>query len=582
MRGAGPGFLVRRLGSIPVPASLCQVDATPTSHPAVNHNRDRLIWWHAAALVAICIPMFWIGLSWRSFASSEGHRVAPAWEMLDSGNLWRIRMFEQAYLRKPPGMPWAIAVASATLGRGEFAARSVSALSATLAALAAWWFASRWFGPRLGVWAGLGLVLMPQLWAPSRSAEIEALNNLGTLLACFAILDRVLACSPGPACQRDGTRTSLQPAIAGRIGRTGPPGTPEHPRAASWPITLAVILIGAAGMIIAVLAKGPASAPVVAAVLIAPALLRMWSRRANIAVIAMGAIAAAVLIPVGRRVIAATIGDPAVAQDAITQGAGEFLWAGGIRGAAHVLMLAPMALFVALPTSLAFMFPWGRDARAEAESAGDAAMRRLRAARLVGLSWLVALGIMCLVGVSNHRYAMPAACLLSPLVSYVAGGAWHAPPIFKEKRLRLARRLSLGRPLALPALLVSAAVLGNLAALRWQRGIDGREAGRTLAGALTTSSDLWADGLIEARPDVLLYARDAARARGIDIRPLWKKRQIRAAELPPPGAAIVLRTDDDSFERPPYDEAILRGDLVAIGHGTVGRYQFRVFRSVAR
>ena len=52
--------------------------------------------------------------------------MVPGWTMLRTGDWWHVEMFGQAYFRKPPGMPWAIAGASALLGETEFAAGAVS------------------------------------------------------------------------------------------------------------------------------------------------------------------------------------------------------------------------------------------------------------------------------------------------------------------------------------------------------------------------------------------------------------------------------------------------------------------------
>jgi hypothetical protein len=546
----------------------------------------RLKWSHALALVAVCAAIYGFGLSWRSFASSEGHRVAPGWELLDpppghEGGWWHITLFEQTYLRKPPGMPWAIAAMSSVLGQTEIAARSVSAIAMTLSALAAWWFASRWFGARYGIAAGLALATMPQLWAVGRSAEIEALNNLGVLLSGLAIVDVALA--GGRMGRRIGVVGAgagpgvTGAAIAGRIGPAG--GTEEEsPTRSGLVSNVLVVLLGAAGVVIAVLAKGPAGAPVVGGVLIAAAVLRMWTLRGLAGVVAIGAVAAAVLVPVGRRVLAANA-DPM----AITQGTDDFLWS---KGVAPVLMLLPMALFSALPAALAMMFPWGKEASEEARTGGRGAERALRAARLLGTAWMCSLGIMMAIGVSNPRYAMPASGLLCPMVCYAVRGAWGVSATFNAKRRHLVKRLTLGNLLAVPVLLTCAAVLSTVAARNYKIGVDGREAGLKLAGLVqgagaagTAPVEVWADGLVEARPDVLLYARKAAARHGMAMRPLWKKREMGEGREPVSGAVLVLRIDGEGDERGKYEAAIVDGRLIAAGDGEVGRYKFRVYRA---
>lgn len=546
-----------------------------------ERTNPKLIWRHAAVIVGVCLLIYGVGLSWRSFASSEGHRVVPAWEMMEPGHpggWWHVTMFGQTYLRKPPGMPWAIAAASSLLGQTEAAARAVSALATTLSALAAWWFASRWFGARLGIVAGLALATMPQLWSPGRTAEIEALNNLGVLLAALAIVDWSLAgghrqrrtrarAGGGPAAPSGSHGATAREGVAGRIA---PVASAEPPARRALPGDALMVVLGAAGLIIAALAKGPAGAPVIAGVLLATALLRMWTARGLAGLAATIAIAAGVLVPLGRRILAANA-DPG----AITQGSEAFMWSGGV---APVLLLAPMALFSALPASLAMMFPWGKDAAAEA---GDPESRRLLlVARLLGVSWMSSLAVFMAIGVPNPRYAMPAAGLLCPMACYVVRGVWGVHATFNENRRRLAKRLMLGNPAALPVLLTCVALLSTVAARSYKIGIDGRTAGARLAEATAPGGgEVWADGLVEARPDVLLYAaRAAGRAAGTPFRPRWMKHDMAGGRLPPAGDLIVLRVDQEGDERPRYEAAILDGRLVAAGDGEVGRYKFRVYR----
>src|SRR5690606_4823581 len=114
------------------------------------------------------------------------------------------RMFGQAYLRKPPGMYWAIAGSSALFGESEWAARAVSAAAATALALVACLFATRWFGRPWGLVAGLAQALMPLMWLPGRSAEIEALTTLAIVAACRMLIDWAV-----PPASRSGLRRTL-------------------------------------------------------------------------------------------------------------------------------------------------------------------------------------------------------------------------------------------------------------------------------------------------------------------------------------------------------------------------------------
>src|SRR5688572_8287769 len=143
--------------------------------------------WHVLAVLGVCLLVYWPRLGATGFSSTEGHRVIPAWEMLDTGGWLVPTMFGQAYLRKPPGMAWAVAASSAVLGRTEFAGRAVSAAAATGLALLALVFGGRWFGR--GLPAGLAASLLPLMWASGRSAEIEALHALAAVAAAMLLLD---------------------------------------------------------------------------------------------------------------------------------------------------------------------------------------------------------------------------------------------------------------------------------------------------------------------------------------------------------------------------------------------------------
>ena len=98
----------------------------PTSRTPAWGVRSVLI------VLLVCGAVYWPRLGERGLASTEGHRVIPAWEMLESGNWLVPRLFGQIYARKSPGIHWAVALSSRILGETEFAARAVGAMSATV------------------------------------------------------------------------------------------------------------------------------------------------------------------------------------------------------------------------------------------------------------------------------------------------------------------------------------------------------------------------------------------------------------------------------------------------------------------
>ncbi len=470
-----------------------------TTGPAI-HTPRRAPAIDLAIIVAACILVYWIGLGSTGLSLSEGLRAIPAWEMMDTGDYFVTRMFGEAYFRKPPGMMWAIAASSSIFGQTEFAARAVSAAACTLMPLVAWWFARRWFGPTAGLIAGLAQGLTPFFWEAGRSAEIEALHTLFIQLACLSVLD--------PAVRR---RCSL----------------------AKSPLPPVLMLLGLFG---ALLTKGPAGLPAVAgSVLAALWLVRgpgdpgNTSSRPSLSAcfrVAGPPILASALIG---GALFAWLAQPYRTLPTVTQSPGEFLW--DISKLASILSLPLVGLAAALPGSLAVLSLsslWGRRSTDP------------RAAVLFGmiLAAIVSLLVFTAAGVSNPRYTMP----VVPFWPVALGGllAITSTPS-NARRLRIAG-------VTLTTLLVTAGIIVSQLSDRARAGDGGRGSGRptgeAIARAIVASDlnfadvELWADGAVEARPEVLLYARRAAALHGIDLRPRWSSALVRPFD--PPAAALVL------------------------------------------
>ncbi|HYE03546.1 MAG TPA: glycosyltransferase family 39 protein [Phycisphaerales bacterium] len=483
---------------------------------------------HLPAVALVCLCVYWPLLGVSGLALTEGHRAIPGWTMLETGRWWPPVLFEQVYLRKPPGMPWAVAASSALLGPTEFAARAVSALAATLMALVAAAFTRRWIGPRWGLAGGLAQALMPLFFAPGRSAEIEALNCLGTQLAALALVDAL---------------------VFARVR-----GRPGH----------GTIVLFALGLVVAGLAKGPAAAPVLVATLLAAGWCAAPGSLAAGGRLALGLlIAGGCLFPVAREML-----QHARAADAVVQSPSVFLWRGG--KVSDVLTLAPAALVASLPASLAL--PWGwRRFGAWRRGAG----RRRAALRALCLGWGLSLLLLTLGGVDNPRYAMPAAVLLPPL----AAGAVRALVLRARARPgpqgTTLRRLPVASGLALFLVLVALIYPSE----RRRERISGRAGGIALAAALEKDAEIWASDLVEARPEVLESARRAAGRRGVALRPVWRRTELAAGLVPPPGTLLALRRDAGSTEAERYESAIATGALRLVTSGGVHKFRFEVYRA---
>lgn len=483
-------------------------------------------WLGALVVLAVWAAVYLPRLGAGGLTSTEGHRAIPGWAMQDSGNWWLPTMFGQAYLRKPPGMPWAVAGSSSVLGQTELAARLPSAIATGVLALACFVFAARWFGS--GLAPGLGAVLLPLFWAPGRSAEIEALNNAATGLAVQLIVELTL----------------------NRLHRP-------------WAGSVLVAVLGGVCMAAAALAKGPAGFAAIGAagcagLVLTPAAdgepkaiarlrVALWLGLAYLIATVLAGAAFLKLIE------AAETWQRETARTPVVQNVSEFLWGGEAAvTAAHILKVLSMpivALASALPVSLALAPSLRRS------GAAGSLMAR-------GVAWACvgSLVVLTAAGVHNPRYAMPSLAFLPVLVPF-AVLAWP-------------RVGGLMRP-ALVVLLVGAGVWIGVLEPR-QRAKSGREAGVAMARELPDGAMVWADEMIEARPETLWYAKQAAAGAGRRIEPVWVVGMTMLPSLPRQGFLLV-RSDELKSELAMYEKAGLMDRLNLKWEGRVHKYSCRLY-----
>ncbi|GJM18584.1 MAG: hypothetical protein DHS20C14_07970 [Phycisphaeraceae bacterium] len=493
----------------------------------------------AAILAIVCALVYlpWLGAG--GLTATEGHRAVPGWEMLESGDWVVPRMFSQAYLRKPPGIAWAIGASGAVLGETELGARAPSALAACAMAFVAWGFSWRWFGRRWALAGGIAQALMPWMWTIGRHAEIEALHMLGVQVAGLTVLDLLV--------RRDRT-----------------PGA----RAVGW------VAFAGAGVAWMMLMKGPAGLPALAGAGVAACIVhRRVTPIASWRLWVPALIGAAALVAV-LGLIARAI--DSTGETAVTQSAAAFLFTPG--WALKLAGLAPGALLAMLPVSLVLLFPWGPDARAEVvdPDAGD----RYRVARALAWATLATLGVFLLAGVGNVRYAMPAAVFVAPLAAHVArgvlGGADDAGA-FMPKRRAIGRVMMLGHPAAVTLALLVGAWVWIATGERAFRATSGRDAGHEIAAMLAPEigdaapGEVWADHLIEARPEVLAAARDAL---GPDAPVFRWVPGLGGMETIPDGTVLVLRVDEGSNEGVLAENLGKISGTRTLGNGGVGAYRY--------
>lgn len=507
----------------------------------------------AAIVILACILLFWVGIGSSGFSQSEGFRVLPAYEMLDAGDWVVPRLFGQAYLRKPPGVPWAIACFSEMLGRTEFAARATCAYAMTLSCLATLLASWRWFGPRFSLLAALAHALTPLFWYSARSAEIEAINNLFTQLCVFAILDAIL--------------------------------TPRPARAFS-PIACLWIALGTAGLL---LSKGPASLPCVAGALLACAIVQRRLAGAfnpyALSAVALGS------MPFVAWLYLATV--RAKGLDPVTQTPGRFLW--DPKHLAETLLLIPRAWASALPWSAVLLVPFlspiprGRGLGGGFDSPQTPTAAREREdspahadalAQALALTALLALFIYTATGINNVRYAMPALTFFFPLI------AW-----FWTRNLGLAAAaVAIALPRAARAWQVVPVIVLAIAACVWlpmeearRDRNSGRDAGEKLAAALPEQAWIASDLMLDTRPELFYYAQRWAGSHQRVLIVMWLP-IIDRTDPPPWGTHWVFRTDEgDEFNHEwsriqdlgwaSRWEEVLEGALQS------GKFRFKVFKT---
>lgn len=506
-----------------------------------------------AIATAVASVLSFSFLSASGLAHAEGQRVQPAWAMLDATrqvatrdgvslvqafftrdalDAWLVpHLFEQAYLRKPPGMPWAVAIFGAVLGETNAAARAVSGCALVLMSLLTALTAARWFGdtPRrraqVALVAGLAAALLPAwFWYPplARSAEIESLNHLWTFIAAVAIVELTLA-----------PRHTL--SIAGRV------------TSLSTIRTLAWGLVLTCGSAAAWLTKGPASLPVLAGVAIACA----WMRRrfhtpshaafatrsravSGLWITCFSLVASAAVL--GAWVLASRAVLTRTGENSITQEISEFLFSPS--RVFEILALPIAAILTALPHSLSMLrFTRG----AHAGGIDPAARARHALAQTICFAIVASILIYMLAGVSNNRYVLPAMTLL-PLV---VGASWW--------RAARSHELDPTRPGPAPrfawtgvVLLIVALGLVVYAERRREHRTSGEPDAIKLGQVLEGPAELWGDALMDMRPEIAMRAAREARARGQMITPRWTPHVLSPqGQLPVPavGGYLLVRTD---------------------------------------
>ncbi len=504
-----------------------------------DSNNQKSPRWHLPLLLALACFILLPNLGSSGLAATEGHRTIPAWELLNNiqnhnnPSLLTPTLFHQTYLRKPPAITWAIALSSAILGPTEFAARLVSVLAFTTSVFISYFVAARWFSRKFAIYAGFGHLLTPWFWASARSAEIEPLNNLATQIATLSLLSLLLL-----------TNTSL-------LKRS------------------TTALICALSLIFLILAKGPAGVPVALATLPAACLVLHSTKPLKQPLLWLALTFTVAIITLLSILTAHQLN---ITNDTpITQSPINFFWS--LKNAWRALLLIPSAWLAALPMSLALLFFTSPDAKKERLSTSTPNLHTLAYALFYTVA--ISLIIFSALGISNHRYAMPSLAVAPPLLAYLALGI-HS--FLTPSRLKIARTMLLNKPWLWPVLLTLSAIIYLLILEPSRTRNSGKDAGIALAADLPDNATIWADHLIEARPEVLYYAKQAKQSHSSDLDVYWKSATLNPPTAPPPGTILVLRTDSTSDEFAQYSKLNITLEPIHSGH--VHKYDFSAYRVI--
>jgi 4-amino-4-deoxy-L-arabinose transferase-like glycosyltransferase len=544
-----------------------RVPRDPRSFPSSSTAPSRWLGWPALLLVLLLPALLFLpGLGASGFAHSEAFRAQPAWEMLRSHDWLVVRLFEQPYLRKPPGMIWAIALSSSLIGTTEFAARLVSACAMIASAGLCWFFLRRWFGGVAGLVAGLAMTLMPILsWYPpvSRSAEIEALHNVCVLAGMLVCVD----------------------ALLGELRV----GAPHRDKSTAFALVCWAIGLGLA-FGAALLTKGPAGLPALLGVLIVGGCVRRslglsGSRRVWTSLVLgllLGATAFGAWWLLAARALR-VLGEPVV-----TQTPGQFLFeAERLLG---ILTLPIVVLLAALPHSLLLReLPW-RHVAAPAMSP-----RAQQLARAIALALGAGVLLSMLVGISNNRYVLPVMMLVPPCCG---AAAWWLGMRDSSPARRRARAISWG--LLAIGLSIAIGVIVWRGEVRRATRTSGAPVGRALGEALrqdmrargVTRAQVWGDQMMDTRPEVVIGAVRVAREAGLELTPRWRPLTLEPQRadgsvtppLPEVGSYLIVRMDmTRQPSEPPAEWGIYRASgvlaqLDMVFQGEVHIFPFRVYR----
>ncbi len=148
--------------------------------------RTRVV--HTILVLLACLAIYWPMLSFAGLGSSEGHRVGPAWGMLESGDWTHLRLFGSPTSANPQACPGPSPSAPPSSARPKSRQGPSPPSPRPSWRLVALWFTNRWLGSPWGLAAALTQALTPLFATIGRTAEIDPLNALAAQIAALALI----------------------------------------------------------------------------------------------------------------------------------------------------------------------------------------------------------------------------------------------------------------------------------------------------------------------------------------------------------------------------------------------------------
>jgi 4-amino-4-deoxy-L-arabinose transferase-like glycosyltransferase len=195
-----------------------------------------------ALLLALCAPLFFLGLGTLGLTDrDEGSNAEAAREMVESGDWMTPTLNGAPRFAKPILIYWLVSGSYLAFGVSEFTARLPSALFGTLLVLMQYAFATRIFGPTVGLRAALMLLLNFEVLAIGRMVLTDMVLVFFTTLSIFSFFLAMQGVGAG------GARVPVAPSNA--TGDGPPPDGKGRAKRWYWGFYI--------GMAMATLTKGP-------------------------------------------------------------------------------------------------------------------------------------------------------------------------------------------------------------------------------------------------------------------------------------------------------------------------------------